>query len=404
VTRARPHAGAGSTVPAGAVWYARLMRAWPFARRPRSFGASLPPESLLLVEEALRRGLEDFFVVKEHQTRGAVLRWGGLLRIEPGTARTLAESRFQPYGYTPFLKREGELTWIEAVPLANVVARPRPALALTLFLLTVLSTLTAGGLWSGSFPFLTFDPLQEPMRLLDGAPFALTLLLILGTHEFGHYFTARHYGASVSLPYFIPAPPPLPFGTLGAVIVMRSPARDRNSLFDIAVAGPLAGLAVAVPALWLGLTWSRVGPVPADAMTFGDSILMRVMTYLVFGHVPDGMDVFVHPVALAGWVGLFVTALNLFPVGQLDGGRIAYALFGAWHRQVSIATFVGLLALGAVFRSANWIVFAALVALLIGFHHAPPLDDLTPLSARRYAVGVGCLVLLVLLIPPVPIQ
>jgi len=116
------------------------------------------------------------------------------------------------------------------------------------------------------------------------------------------------------------------------------------------------------------------------------------------------MDVFIHPVALAGWVGLFVTALNLFPVGQLDGGRIAYALFGARHRQVSIATFFGLLALGAVFKSANWIVFAALVALLIGFHHAPPLDDLTPLSRRRYAMGVFCLVLLVLLIPPVPIQ
>ncbi len=204
------------------------------------------------------------------------------------------------------------------------------------------------------------------MRLLDGAPFAFTLLGILGTHEFGHSFTARSYGASVSLPYFIPAPPPLPFGTLGAVIVMRSPARDRNSLFDIAVAGPLAGLVVAVPALWLGLSWSRVGPVPPDATSFGDSLLMRLLTYLVLGRIPDGLDVFVHPVALAGWVGLFVTALNLFPVGQLDGGRIAYALFGARHRQVSIATFFGLLALGAVFKSVNWIVFAALVALLIG--------------------------------------
>jgi len=139
-------------------------------------------------------------------------------------------------------------------------------------------------------------------------------------------------------------------------------------------------------------------------MSFGDSILMRLVTYLVLGRIPDGMDVFVHPVALAGWVGLFVTALNLFPVGQLDGGRIAYALFGARHRHVSIATFFGLLALGAVFRSVNWVVFAALVALLVGFHHAPPLDDLTPLSPRRYAVGVFCLVLLVLLIPPVPIQ
>ena len=111
---------------------------------------------------------------------------------------------------------------------------------------------------------------------------------------------------------------------------MRSPARDRNSLFDIAVAGPLAGLMVAMPALWLGLRWSHVAVVPpGGGMTFGDSLLMRLMTFLVFGAIPAGMDVFVHPVALAGWVGLFVTALNLFPVGQLDGGRIAYALFGA---------------------------------------------------------------------------
>ena len=116
------------------------------------------------------------------------------------------------------------------------------------------------------------------------------------------------------------------------------------------------------------------------------------------------MDVFVHPVALAGWVGLFVTALNLFPVGQLDGGRIAYALFGEWHRRISIATFVGLIALGVGFWSMNWIVFAGLILLLMGFHHAPPLDDLTPVSRGRYVLGVFCLILLILLIPPVPIS
>jgi len=379
------------------------MRLWPFARRRVALPAH-PPASMFLLEEELRRDVEDVLVVKEHQVRGLALRWGGDLRLEPSRALSTVEQRFRPYGFTAFLKREGDLTWVEAMPLANTVTRSRPGLSLALFLLTVASTLVAGGLWSGSLPFMTFDPLRTPMRLLDGAPFAFTLLAILGTHEFGHYFAARSYGASVSLPYFIPAPPPLPFGTLGAVIVMRSPARDRNSLFDIAVAGPLAGLVVALPALWLGLSWSRVAPVTPDATSFGDSLLMRLLTYLVLGRIPDGMDVFVHPVALAGWVGLFVTALNLFPVGQLDGGRIAYALFGARHRQVSIGTFFGLLALGAVFRSVNWIVFAGLVVMLIGFHHAPPLDDVTPVSPRRYAIGVFCLILLVLLIPPVPIQ
>src|SRR6266496_2271301 len=372
------------------------MRFWPF--RGRAVAEPVDSPGLAIAELAPQLG--GVLAVEQVRAEGHALGFGGRLLLPPSSALTELVSRFRPLGYTPFLQAGAAgMTWVRALPFVDVHVPSRPRTNIILFVLTVLSTLIAG---SGAF--FAFNPLTEPGRVLDGVPFAFTLLAILGTHEFGHYFTARAYGASVSLPYFIPAPPPLPFGTLGAVIVMRSPARDRNSLFDIAVAGPLAGLVVAGPALWLGLSWSRVAPVPQDAMSFGDSILMRLVTYLVLGRIPDGMDVFVHPVALAGWVGLFVTALNLFPVGQLDGGRIAYALFGARHRQVSIATFFGLLALGAVFRSVNWVVFAALVALLVGFHHAPPLDDLTPLSPRRYAVGVFCLILLVLLIPPVPIQ
>jgi membrane-associated protease RseP (regulator of RpoE activity) len=382
------------------------MRLWPFQSSEREL-TEMPSEGFHVVEDLLRRNLEDVFRVLRQEVRGASFGWGGELRVEPARALALLEPRFKPFGYTPFLGRQGDLVWIRAVPLAEVADTRRSGLNLLLFGLTLLSTLAAGSIVAGSFPFLTFNPLLQPMRLLDGVPFAFTLLAILGTHEFGHYFTARYHGASVSLPFFIPAPPPIfLFGTLGAVIRMRSPARDRNSLFDIAVAGPLAGLVVALPLLLLGLSWSRVGMVlPEHAgLTFGDSVLMRFLTWLVFGPIPPGMDVFVHPVALAGWVGLFVTALNLFPVGQLDGGRIAYALFGPFHRQISIATFVGLMALGAVFRSGNWIVFGTLILLLMGFHHAPPLDDLTPLTRRRYALGVFCLILLVLLIPPVPIS
>ena len=372
--------------------------------------SSLNGESLersQVLEDLLRRNVEDIFRVERQEIRGSTFGWGGTLLVDPARALALISPRFKTFGFTAFLGRQGDLVWIRAVPLAEVADRGSSRVNLLLFVLTVLSTLAAGCLVNGSFPFVTFNPFLQPLRLLDGVPFAFTLLAILGTHEFGHYFTARAHGASVSLPYFIPAPPPIfLFGTMGAVIRMRSPARDRNSLFDIAVAGPLAGLVVAVPALLLGLSWSRVGMVLPEhsGLTFGDSLLMRALTWLVFGSIPPGMDVFVHPVALAGWVGLFVTALNLFPVGQLDGGRIAYALFGPWHRQVSIATFVGLMALGAVFHSANWIVFAGLILLLMGFHHPPPLDDLTPLSRRRYVLGVFCLILLILLIPPVPIS
>src|SRR5215469_3054826 len=372
------------------------MRSWLFRRRVSDTSAG--SSGYAIAELAPRLGgVHD---VEQVRSEGHALGFGGRLLLSPSAALTELIERFRPLGYTPFLQEGAGLTWVRALPFVDVQMPSKPRINILLFVLTVVSTIVAG---SGAF--LAFNPLAEPARLLDGVPFAFTLLAILGTHEFGHYFVARAYGASVSLPYFIPAPPPFLFGTLGAIIRMRSPARDRNSLFDIAAAGPLAGLLVALPALWVGLGWSKVGPVPpGGSVVFGDSLLMRFMTWLVFGPLPPGHDVFVHPVALAGWVGLFVTALNLIPVGQLDGGRIAYALFGARHRQVSMITFLGLLVLGAVFRSMNWIVFAGLVALLIGFHHAPPLDDVTPVSPRRYAIGIFCLVLLVLLVPPVPIQ
>ena len=242
------------------------------------------------------------------------------------------------------------------------------------------------------------------------------MLAILGVHELGHYFTARHYHASVSLPYFIPAP--FLFGTLGAIILMRSPARDRNSLFDIAAAGPLAGLAVALPAGLLGFAWSSVVPVPPGGyMAFGDSLLTWGLSYLRFGHIPPGYMLFTHPMADAAWAGFLVTALNLFPVGQLDGGRIAYALFGRRHRAIGKATVVGLLLFGAasffwtlrapggdvvsaLATSLNWFVWAGVISLLVGFHHSPPLDDLSPISPGRRVVGLVCLALMLLLIPP----
>ena len=373
------------------------MRLLPFRRR--RVEAAAPLDDLLITEDLLRRSAEDVFAVRERQVRGGTFVFRGELLAEPGRALDVLLARFRPFGYTPFLRVEGGEIVMQAWPLARPAENTRVGLNVVLFVLTCLTTLIAG---SGAF--FAFDPFAEPGRLLSGAPFAFTLLAILGVHEFGHYFTARHYRASVSLPYFIPAPPPFPFGTLGAIIRMRSPATNRNSLFDIAAAGPLAGLVIAIPAILLGLGWSTVGPVLSGGIIFGDSLLMRLLVYLKFGPLAEGTDVFIHPVALAGWVGLFVTALNLFPVGQLDGGRIAYALFGRRHRLVGIATFVDLLAMGAITGAANWVVWAALLFFLVGFHHSPPLDDVTPLTPGRVIVGVICLVLLVLLIPPVPIQ
>jgi membrane-associated protease RseP (regulator of RpoE activity) len=355
-----------------------------------------------VVEALVRGNVDDVLDVRGSHMQGAVVVLRGRLTLAARRALDVLIPRLRSFGYTPFLRADGDGDVVlQAWPLAQAVESPRVRLNVLLFLLTCLSTLAAGALLSGGL-----DIRSIPSWLGRGLPFAVTLLAILGVHEFGHYFTARYYGASVSLPYFIPAPPPLfLFGTLGAIIRLRSPARDRNSLFDIAVAGPLAGLAVAVPAVLLGLGASRVAAVPpGEHLRFGDPLLMRWLVYLKFGSIPQGMDVFIDPVALAGWVGLFVTALNLIPVGQLDGGRIAYALFGRRHRLVGVLTFLALIGLGVVTGSANWFVWSALIFFLVGFHHQPPLDDITPLSPGRRIVGIACLILLVFLIPPVPIE
>jgi membrane-associated protease RseP (regulator of RpoE activity) len=375
------------------------MRFWPSPRRP---AVSPPPsDDSRVVEDVLCRRVDDVFDVRARAAHGRGVVFTGALKASPGRALDILLDRLGPIGYTPRLRRRRAEDVLEAWPLRETTApRVRVGLNVMLFLLTCLTTLIAG---SGAF--LVFDPLAHPARLLAGVPFAFTLLAILGTHEFGHYFTARHHGAAVSLPYFIPAPPPFLFGTLGAIIRMGSAIRDRNALFDIAVAGPLAGLVVAIPAVMVGLGWSAVAAIPTGGhIVFGDSLLMRGLVYLIFGRIPAGMDVFIHPVALAGWVGLFVTALNLFPVGQLDGGRIAYALFGRHHRTVGYVTVGSLVALAAVTWAPNWLVWAALVFFFVGVRHSPPLDDVTPLTPRRRLLGYACLGLLVLLIPPVPIQ
>lgn len=377
------------------------MRLWSRRRAPLS--PAPPGDDLLLLEETLRRRVADVMDVRARQIRGGVVVFRGPLTTERTRALATIRERFDDLGYTPFVRADGDGVVVQAWPTADVTVQPRRALATTLFVLTCLSTLLAGAAGAG---LDLVDLVRAPRLLLAGVPFAATLLAILGVHEFGHYFTARRYHAAVSLPYFIPAPPPFfLFGTMGAIIRMRSAVRDRNSLLDIAAAGPLAGLVLAVPALVLGLMWSVVQPVPQGvALQFGDSALTWALTRLTLGRLPDGFDVFMHPVAFAGWAGLFVTALNLFPVGQLDGGRIAYALFGRRHRAVGYAAFTGTIVLGVLTRSVNWFVWGVFIAFLVGFVHPAPIDDLTPLSPRRRAVGLACLVLFALLVPPVPLR
>jgi membrane-associated protease RseP (regulator of RpoE activity) len=241
-------------------------------------------------------------------------------------------------------------------------------------------------------------------NLLDGLPYAAALLGILAAHEMGHYLTARRVGAPTSLPYFLPMP--LGFGTFGAVISMAAPPRNRRHLLAIAAAGPLAGLAVAIPVLLIGLSLSRVAPLPAAGLyqMEGNSLLYAALKYVMFGELlpGNGRDVMIHPVAFAGWAGILVTGLNLIPAGQLDGGHIVYALLGErWSRVVLWAVLAALA--GLAFLWQGWFLWLFLI-FLFGRMRLAPLDDVTPLTARQRALAIAMMVLFVLVFTPIPLR
>ena len=275
---------------------------------------------------------------------------------------------------------------------------PDVLLPALLFAATVVTTVIFGAFYEGVNPF------DDPWSLLRGVPFSAALLLILGTHEFGHYFASRRHGVSTTLPYFIPAPPipPVMIGTFGAVIKLRSPVYRKGALVDIGAAGPLAGFVVAVVAAVVGLSLSEVRPVPVDGLSLGlgDSIVFSAISYLVNGPIPEGHDVYLGSVAFAAWIGFFITALNLLPIGQLDGGHIIYALVGPVHRRVSFAA-IALLVVAGLFTWPGWIVWAVLVTI-IGTRHPPVVDEAVPLDGRRRAAAAASFIVFVLTFTPVP--
>jgi membrane-associated protease RseP (regulator of RpoE activity) len=369
-----------------------------------------PPtwEELFPLEALLRSQLDDVLIVQERRVLGRSLAFGGQLLVEPAAAVERLRPRLAPHGYTPFVREDQGTVWVHAIAQAEVAEPSRPLVHLGLFLATVVTTLLAGTLILGGVP--PAELWQHPERIAVGVPFAAALLGILGVHEFGHYTLGRRHGMPVSLPYFIPVPPIPPFllGTLGAVIRLRGAIRDRRALFDMAVAGPLAGLVVAVPVYVLGLRLSSVVRIPQEGaagayVQFGDALLPKLLERLTLGVLPPDSDILLHPVGVAAWFGFFVTALNLIPAGQLDGGHIVYALFGGRHALISKLSVGALVLIGLAFGSINWLVWAALIVGLMGFRHTPTMDDITPLDGRRRALGLFALILLFLLLPPVPL-
>ncbi len=275
-----------------------------------------------------------------------------------------------------------------------------------LFILTLLSVLFTGATIQAGVEDREVTELAD-IHLLEGWKYALSLMLILGAHELGHYFAARRHNVSVTLPYFIPLPFIGLFGTLGAFIQLREPMRNRKVLFDVGVAGPLAGLFFAVPILFLGLATSNieVTPTDEDIMREGNSIMYAASKVMVFGRfLPDDAtneDVFVNQFAMAGWTGLFITALNLVPLGQLDGGHVLYTILGPRAGQL-FWPIIGIFALLSVWNSA-WILWTVLLFFL-GRVYARPLEDITPLGRTRRYIGYLAILIFILTFTPNPIE
>ena len=278
----------------------------------------------------------------------------------------------------------------------------RWGLPIGLFAFTVFTTLWAGAYQlntkpvRGAWDFL----INNPSSLLRGLPFAGTLLGILVIHEFGHYVFSRIHRVPASFPLFIPGPPHF-IGTFGAIIRLRSPIMNRRALFDIGVAGPIAGFLAAVVALMIGLSLSEV--TPRDhiyGLQLGEPLLLQFFAWLIFGPIPETSDVVLHPVGFAAWFGLFVTALNLIPLGQLDGGHVAFAVLGHRQRTIALAIIPILLVLGLM-GWPGWILWAGLAGL-VGIAHPPVVDPEAVLGRGRMWVAWSAMAIFILTFAPVP--
>ncbi len=296
-----------------------------------------------------------------------------------------------------------------AAPSAWPVRRrpDRPIVHVLLLLATIASTMLLGQLHYAGFATDFVSDATPTVSFLTGAWYSVTILAILGTHEMGHYLACRYYRVDASLPYFLPMPL-IMTGTLGAVIRIRQRIPTKRMLFDIGAAGPIAGFAVAVPALFLGVWLSRAVPLPEDFVGFslGEPLLFRFAEWLFWRDAPDGYTINLHPVALAAWFGLLITAINLFPIAQLDGGHISYATLGRRSTTVTVGATVCVVFLAA-FVSLSWLFWALMmVGMLFAFgaRHPETVDEHIPLDPMRRRVAILTVVIFILCFTPAPIE
>jgi membrane-associated protease RseP (regulator of RpoE activity) len=401
----------------------------------------------------LRADLEDLFAISEvatpqQEARGTLIFRGQFLNSDVDRSYDRLAARWTRHEYTPMLRRKGGQVELVAVP---GVVRPKPSnpwINFGLFVATILSVLFVETINRASqvlaeqlaaleapqqvLSFLIRAVLTNPSLWRLGIPFTLVIVAILLTHELGHYFAARHHHVAVTLPYFIPIPiPGFLVGTMGAFIQLRAPVRNKKQLFDVGVAGPLAGLVVAIPLLVWGVAVSKILPIERGQGIFleGNSILYLSLKYMIhnrvlpsweafaalspllefwrvlLGQVPagPGEDILLSPIASAAWIGLLVTVLNLLPIGQLDGGHISYTLLGSRMRFVAYA-FIGFLVIAGFVFWQGWLFWAFLTFFLVGPTHPPPLNDVSPLGGPRRLLGYAVVLLFILIFMPLPIR
>lgn len=354
----------------------------------------------------LRQQVEGLFNITDVRTldQGEGVMFIGQLARDAETVYAALRDRFHLLGYTPVLRREGNTDIVVAQRGVVGALRTNPVINLVLLIATLFTTLLAGASIAGVNAYAALGTAWSTGQwaavipaLASGLPFAGTLLFILGVHEMGHYVAARLHGAQVTLPYFIPVPF-IGLGTFGAFIQLKSPVENRKALFDVGVAGPLAGFVVALPLMVLGLLQSQV--VQRTGLSFfGTSLLLRGLVAVFVPHAAN-QALQLSPMAIAAWFGLLVTGLNLLPMGQLDGGHVTYAMLGRYARPIALVSFAILVVMGLTLWQ-GWLIWA-LFALITGLQHPQPLNDITPLDWGRRLVGLLTLGLFILLITPRP--
>lgn len=367
----------------------------------------LPAHAVSLTAvEAIREAITPLFL-----TSDTTLNWpeNGHFRLRGRFLRDTAvifddlRAIFESYGFTPMIRQEEGGLALIGLPVVFNQQRPKWGINLVLLIATIFSTMYVGALGEVS----DGNSMTALTHIWLGLPFSLSLMVILGAHELGHYFAARYHKVPVSLPYFIPMPVPFSIiGTMGAFIRLEAPVKNKRALFDVGAAGPLAGLVFTIPILLYGLATSSVGPLPTtEYMLEGNSLLYAGAKIAIFGEMlpTETEDVSLNQVAWAGWVGLLVTGLNLIPVGQLDGGHVAYVLFGKRARKFFWPILLGLALLVLLTGAMMWLVW---IVLLVAFGrvYAEPLDDVTPLDSRRRLLAIITLFIFIFIFIPVPFQ